>query len=710
MKLTRGSSTGQAQPSRYSICVLFDEEIERAGQLAAEFDSKSGELLPSSNPVSHLNSPSITGKPNAQRQLLTALSVFKQKEKFKSKSFVNAAAAATAAANLPATSNLSGPSIQTIQSSSGEEKRSIDTIERQINLNLRQLEMTKLENNNKSASLPPRTPNSNQRLNDLLSINGTAGAAAEASLLSEEVNPSSIYRYRKLKSTVSDNNLMRQAHVDVYSSHQQQQQQLFKNRSSGTKVMCTTLTLNDTVNPQLLNSSGLNTNPGMKDSPVSTPNTYTTRVKSSSMNRTILPLTMQAMKQSQEQGSLSDNNSTFELNMKSLLAASRLTTINSFDPEGDSATQSLANLNEPSLNSSMFGSYLKTVYYKNPSRQPSVNNYNIYSQTQAAAALSNTYMNSNMIPKTNAPKGPSERLKPIQQQQNPTYTDLYVINPNNQNFYLYNNVPSNNTSRSRKITSMGKMQQFAQKTDHRFSHKKFQSSVAGGPGSNFESGSMMMASNSFVADSQQSFGGDSQQNLQQLASAAISAKPLAKYFQSGSGEATTTTSTMAMSKAEAFGLRRNLSLPNTGQAALLNVTSSRQLIAEEGGGGGGVTSWSETLLTTGTTTSGVNTFTSAPNAIKSKSISINGKSYKLPDSLEKSTNSLKLFAGSDLDMSVSCTHFFFVDALRAYYTAKVRFFIQFLTNIGILDQLITSNWKILLFRRKACSARKISIT
>jgi hypothetical protein len=366
VKLVKGSN-GQALPTRYSICEAFDEEIERktitknqnySPDMAEDGNEQHQAITTATTAVGkiHINSN------NAHTKLLTALHVLKQKDKFKSRSLINAAATAAAAA---VTST--HPSLTTITSSTAStasyttlnnERGSIDAIERQINQNLRQLEQAKID------SSKQRRPNSSataqqqrlllgidsqqQQLHSANSVSTSTTTASSSdtdnyrSLITEEVNPSALYRYRKLRTTVSDLNLLRPPPVNVSSTSVHQQQQSVVHKEKHTRVMCTTLTLNDTVMPQMPSFAAASFNSfremiiSNSSSVVNTPSS--TRVRSSTLNRHIMPLSMRHASMNnllsgQDAAAVAGANGSngdmvvipSELNMKSLLAASKPT-------------------------------------------------------------------------------------------------------------------------------------------------------------------------------------------------------------------------------------------------------------------------------------------------------------------------------------------------------------------------------------------------
>jgi hypothetical protein len=257
--------------------------------------------------------------------------------------------------------------------------------------------------------------------------------------------------------------------------------------------------------------------------------------------------------------------------------------------------------------------------------------------------VSTNYMSSSIIPKSNAyAKEQQQRLlrplnviyngtnnstSPISSNNNnnnnnnnTAYTDhLYMLNNGNQNSYYVcneNNASGSSNSRASLATPTAALKKamVLQKTDHRFSHKKFTSNNSSSSANNTWTDQMLLSAssnavNGFAVDSQASFGD------------AIAANSMM----------------LMISKQQQGGRDHPLGkIPQQRNASLLSnyvsngrhlAAAATQAIVEEPGG--------LSVMPLG-------------SGGKAKSISINGKSYKLPESLEKGNfNMLDMGSGAN---------------------------------------------------------------
>lgn len=288
------AKTSKQWPNSYSICTRFDDEFQR---ISAKLN-ETHELPDLSTPASTTTTNSVN---KAAKQIITAISSFKNKDKFKSKSFI--------ALNQTASPTLSN------------EKKTIESIEKQINHSLRQLEQAKLENSSRSLS----TRNVSDTNND-----------DTKSFISDENNPSSIYRSRKLKTTLGTGTGSSSVNREAIVNAKPQTAKL-------ARVVCSTLTLCDTASATItIPLPNFNTkaksnitpnNPSRQATPGTTP-----------------PVVMQMVRPLDSTATNTDGSSD----------------------RGSASTNSLTRLPDeervaevPVGNSSTFNNFLKTVYFKN---------------------------------------------------------------------------------------------------------------------------------------------------------------------------------------------------------------------------------------------------------------------------------------------------------------------------------------------------------
>ena len=518
LKLVKASN--QQLPTHYSICNQFDEEIDRVARLKEQDKIVAKQQQ-------QLQSNSSSKPSNAQKQLLRAFKVLKHKDKFKScinnSSLTNVNPLSYT--NLSPTQNSSSPKTSC-------EKKTLETIEKQINQSLKQIEAAKYEN----------TKSSNSLLNNALLMSDET-----ESFIEKEANPSSIYRYKKLKSSLGETSSLKST------------------AQNNRKVICSTLTLNDAINQcTTIPTSSIN---GVNSNLVSNSNSQF-RPKSSfnGHSRHIMPpVTLQMTKNHQQQSQVLANASTVEidLNIKTILAAVKPITILSTHPQTTHSQHQLDSETSSAQTGEHLGNNFKTVFFK-------TNTTGMKSNTSLVLGsnpnISNNNYNTNILMNLPKPNFKNSIKPPLS--LNPSYTDLYLINKS-QNDFIYNTISQLPGTNKKALI---------QKTDHRFSYKRIQNNNSN---TSFVSNNL---SNSFLIESQTSFFGTN---------------PNREMLRKGSS--------------------------TSSQAGLFNLTStSKQCLVED------------------------SDFNS-PSDLISGSISINGKSYKLPDSFDKS--SIKLFKGNDKDVS-----------------------------------------------------------
>lgn len=286
------AKTSKQWPNSYSICNRFDDEFQRLSAKLNETDELP-DLSPtpaSTTTTTNTNSQSAN---KAAKQIITAISSFKTKDKFKSKSFIAL--------------NQTSPILN-------NEKKSIESIEKQINYSLRQLEQAKLDGS--SRSLSTRDTNNDDT----------------KSFISDENNPSSVYRSRKLKTTLGTGSPSANREASLTSKPQ---------TAKMARVVCSTLTLCDTASatitiplPNFNNKPKVNATPPRQATPGTNP-----------------PVVMQMVRP---------------------LDSTTATNTDGSSDRGSASTNSLTRLPDeermaevPVGNSSTFNNFLKTVYFKN---------------------------------------------------------------------------------------------------------------------------------------------------------------------------------------------------------------------------------------------------------------------------------------------------------------------------------------------------------